>query len=142
MKPSAIKLFLLFLLKIPMKFWSCLALAVSGFGFFPVFFKLRLLVWRKLRLSAWGFCVLGWFFGLGLEGDFAMRLWDGRVATLHDGSLLKLLSDTGGCFAGCGFLVGRWQRSFQNWALNPRALGVSSRFCGGFVSSSHISGYC
>ncbi len=64
---------------------------------------MRLLGWRKLRLSGLGLCVLGCFFGLGFEGLGGLRLWDGRNATLHVDSMLKLLSVMGGFPVVAGF---------------------------------------
>jgi len=49
----------------------------------------------KLRLSALADCVLGCFFGLGLEGFCVLFVWDGRFATFHVDFTFKLLSDIG-----------------------------------------------
>lgn len=54
-----------------MKLWDFFSLSLDfpdhAGAFFADIFKLRLLRWRKLRLSARGLCVLGCFFGLELE---------------------------------------------------------------------------
>jgi hypothetical protein len=68
-------------------------------------FKLRLLAWRKLRLSAVVFCVLGCFFGLAFEGVCGLRLSLCRVATFHVDSMLAALSVLGGLGFGVGFHV-------------------------------------
>jgi hypothetical protein len=73
---------------------------VSLRWFFGLIFKLRLLAWRKLRLSSVAVCVLGCFFGSAFEGFCGLRLLFGRVATFHVDAMLPLLSVLGARFFG------------------------------------------
>jgi hypothetical protein len=60
-----------------------------------IFFKLRLLLRESCDFRGWQVAFWVAFFGLGLVSGFALRLWDGRIATFHVDSMVKLLSVMG-----------------------------------------------
>jgi hypothetical protein len=89
------------------------------------------LVFGKLRLSALVFCVLGCFFGLGLEGLCGLRLCYGRIATFNVDPMLMLLPVMGAVVFSVAGSVLLGFRFSNFWDLTALSVAAFSWVAGG-----------